>query len=139
MQPQVFMVLCVISWTQSLVYFHKWKPWKASLLGFATLAVFGGVEAALILTIRVSFVLFPAKSRGLARVLIAKQPTYQNGNETPVLVVGIIAAVLLAVGLLPPYGELWKRRGRVIGINWVRNSLSQLKLAGKSRLQPSNI
>lgn len=54
-QPQVFMVLCVISWTQSLVYFHKWKPWKAMLLGLATLAVFGGVEVALILTIRVSF------------------------------------------------------------------------------------
>jgi hypothetical protein len=32
---------------------------------------------------------------------------------------GIIAAILLAAGLLPPYGELWKRRGRVIGINWV--------------------
>lgn len=53
-QPQVFMVLCVVSWTQSLVYFHKWQPWKAIFLGFATLAVFGGVEAALILTIRVS-------------------------------------------------------------------------------------
>lgn len=36
------------------------------------------------------------------------------------MVVGIIAAILLAAGLLPPYGELWKRRGRVIGINWVR-------------------
>lgn len=97
-QPQVFMVLCVISWTQSLVYFHKWRPWKAISLGFATLAVFGGVETALILTIR---------------------PIYQAGNETPVLVVGIIAAVLLAMGLVPPYGELWKRRGRVIGINWI--------------------
>ena len=37
------------------------------------------------------------------------------------MVVGIIAAVLLAAGLHPPYGELWKRRGRVIGINWVRD------------------
>jgi hypothetical protein len=35
------------------------------------------------------------------------------------LVIGIIAAILLAVGLLPPYGELWKRRGRVVGINFV--------------------
>lgn len=59
-QPQVFMVLCVISWTQSLVYFHKWRPWKTVLLGFATLAVFGGVEVALILTIRVSCVAFAA-------------------------------------------------------------------------------
>lgn len=36
------------------------------------------------------------------------------------LVVGIVAAILLAAGLLPPYGELWKRKGRVVGINWVR-------------------
>jgi hypothetical protein len=32
-------------------------------------------------------------------------------------VVGVIAAVLLASGLIPPYFELWKRDGRVIGIS----------------------
>lgn len=52
-QPQCFMVLCLIGWAQTLVYFHKWPAWKASLLAVATGAVFGGVEAALILTIRV--------------------------------------------------------------------------------------
>lgn len=57
------------------------------------------------------------------QALTSRQPLYQAGNETPVLVIGIIAAVLLAMGLLPPYGELWKRRGRVIGINWVCASL----------------
>ena len=35
------------------------------------------------------------------------------------LVIGIAAALCLAAGLLPPYGELWKRRGRVVGINWI--------------------
>jgi hypothetical protein len=30
-----------------------------------------------------------------------------------------VAAILLAAGLLPPYAEMWKRHGRVIGINWV--------------------
>ncbi|KAK7679746.1 hypothetical protein QCA50_017248 [Cerrena zonata] len=34
------------------------------------------------------------------------------------LVVGIVASVLLAIGLLPPYFEIWKRRGRVYGINF---------------------
>ncbi|CAN8100687.1 unnamed protein product [Discula destructiva] len=97
-QPQVFMCLCIVSWAQSLIYFHKWVVWKAATLAAATLIVFGGVEAALILTI---------------------QPLYHVGNETPVLVVGIIAAILLAAGLLPPYGEIWKRKGRVIGINWI--------------------
>ncbi|AEO54840.1 hypothetical protein MYCTH_2297920 [Thermothelomyces thermophilus ATCC 42464] len=76
----------------------QWPAWKASLLACAVAAVFAGAEAALILTLR---------------------PLYDRGNGTPVMVVGIIAAILLAAGLLPPYGEIWKRRGRVIGINWV--------------------
>lgn len=33
--------------------------------------------------------------------------------------IGALAATLLAVGLLPPYGEGWKRRGRIVGINFV--------------------
>ena len=34
-------------------------------------------------------------------------------------IVAIIASILLGGGLLPPYYEIWKRRGRVIGIDWV--------------------
>ncbi|KAL2049478.1 hypothetical protein ABVK25_010273 [Lepraria finkii] len=30
------------------------------------------------------------------------------------MIVGIVAAMLLAAGLLPPYAELWKRGGRVM-------------------------
>lgn len=33
--------------------------------------------------------------------------------------IGAVAATLLAAGLLPPYGEAWKRRGRIVGINFV--------------------
>jgi hypothetical protein len=47
------------------------------------------------------------------------EPIYERGNGTPILVVGIVASILLAIGLLPPYWEIWKRKGRVIGINWV--------------------
>ncbi|KAK3310747.1 uncharacterized protein B0T15DRAFT_507383 [Chaetomium strumarium] len=85
-------------WAQILLYGSKWPKWKASLLAIGVAALFAGVEAALISTLR---------------------PIYDEGNETPVMVVGIVAAILLAAGLLPPYGELWKRRGRVVGINWV--------------------
>lgn len=53
-QPQVFMVLCLVSWAQTLVYGRGWRGWTTALLGVGTGAVFGGVEAALILTIRVS-------------------------------------------------------------------------------------
>ncbi len=35
------------------------------------------------------------------------------------IVVGVVAAILLAAGLLPPYWEIYIRRGRVIGINWI--------------------
>ena len=35
------------------------------------------------------------------------------------MIVGIVAAILLAAGLLPPYFELWKRSGRVVGINFL--------------------
>ncbi|KAG8166726.1 hypothetical protein KVR01_002415 [Diaporthe batatas] len=97
-QPQCFMALCLVSWAQVLVYGRGWRLWAATLVGIAVAAACAGVEAALILTLR---------------------PIYLRGNETPVLVVGIVASVLLAAGLLPPYGEIWKRRGRVIGINWI--------------------
>ncbi len=60
-----------------------------------------------------------------------RQPIYNRGNEVPVTVVGIIAAIFLAAGLLPPYGEIWKRRGRVIGINWVSQTQD---LSGESLL-----
>lgn len=97
-QPQIFMMLCLICWSQILFYQHKWPLWQVLITGFTTAAVFGGIEAALILTLR---------------------PIYARGNEVGVMVIGAIAVVLLAAGLLPPYFELWKRRGRVIGLNWI--------------------
>ncbi|KAH8164452.1 hypothetical protein CIB48_g3800 [Xylaria polymorpha] len=97
-QPQVFMFLCLVNWGQILLYSHKWSLWKVLVVTTGTAAIFAGVEAALILTIR---------------------PVYKAGNETPVIVIGVVAAILLAAGLLPPYGEAWKRRGRIIGINFV--------------------
>ena len=59
---------------------------------------FGGVEALLILTLG---------------------PLYDHQIAWPIMIVGIVAAILLAAGLLPPYFELWKRSGRVVGINFV--------------------
>ena len=35
------------------------------------------------------------------------------------MLIGVIAAVLVAGGLIPPYFEMWVRRGRVVGINWL--------------------
>ncbi|KAI1349128.1 PQ loop repeat-domain-containing protein [Xylaria sp. FL0043] len=104
-QPQIFMLLCLVNWGQILLYSHKWPLWKVLLVTVGTAAIFAGVEAALILTIR---------------------PIYKAGNETPVIVIGVVAAILLAAGLLPPYGEAWKRRGRIIGINFVFLTIDSL-------------
>lgn len=78
-QPQVFTALCLISWAQTLMYHQcvthpdpgayllgtrqadlkasgasKWKAWAAVGLGIAVACLFAGIEAALILTLRVS-------------------------------------------------------------------------------------
>ncbi|CAD6570171.1 MAG: hypothetical protein ASARMPRED_003527 [Alectoria sarmentosa] len=97
-QPQVFCVFALFSWGQILVYNKKWTTWKATLVGTAVGITFGGAEAFLILTLR---------------------PLYDHQVEWPIMTVGIVAAILLAAGLLPPYFELWKRSGRVVGINFV--------------------
>lgn len=52
------------------------------------------------------------------------QIPYNKGVTWPDLVVGVIAAVLLSAGLLPPYFELWKRDGRVIGFSRCSSSSS---------------
>ncbi|GAB1312249.1 hypothetical protein MFIFM68171_02459 [Madurella fahalii] len=97
-QPHIFLSLCLISWSQTLLYHRKWPSWRVWLLTIVVFSIFASAEIALIFTLK---------------------PIYDDGNATPITVVGVIAAVLLAVGLLPPYGEIWKRRGRVIGINWI--------------------
>lgn len=56
-QPQCFMGLCLVSWAQVLVYGRRWRAWTAALLGVAAAAACAGIEAALILTLRVSAVL----------------------------------------------------------------------------------
>ncbi|SLM34789.1 PQ-loop repeat [Lasallia pustulata] len=97
-QPQIFSTLSLVSWSQILVYNHQWKPWNVVLLSGSIAVAFGGVEALLILTLR---------------------GPYQRGLSWPIVLIGVIAAILLACGLVPPYFEIWKRRGRVIGINFV--------------------
>ncbi|KAL8979242.1 MAG: hypothetical protein Q9177_006191 [Variospora cf. flavescens] len=44
------------------------------------------------------------------------QGPYLQGVEWPMTLVGILSALLLAGGLIPPYFEIAKRNGRVVGI-----------------------
>ncbi|ANB11176.1 hypothetical protein AWJ20_3978 [Sugiyamaella lignohabitans] len=71
---------------------------RATVYFVSTLAVFAGIEAGCI---------------------IPFTRLYEKGIEWPTTLVGIIAAVLLGVGLLPPYWEIYKRGGQVVGINFI--------------------
>lgn len=62
------------------------------------LLVFGGIEAGLVLAIR---------------------PAYARGLDWPVLLIGVVAFITLISGYLPIPFELIKRRGRVVGIDFV--------------------
>ncbi|OJD11047.1 hypothetical protein AJ78_08105 [Emergomyces pasteurianus Ep9510] len=104
-QPQMFGSLCTICWAQILYYNHGYSLRKAISAGVLAAAFFGGCEALFILTLRIP---------------------YSKGITWPGLLFGIIATVLVAIGLIPPYFELWKRQGRVIGISWFFLSMDTL-------------
>ncbi|OAX79920.1 hypothetical protein ACJ72_05756 [Emergomyces africanus] len=104
-QPQMFGSLCTICWAQILYYSQGYSLRKAVLAGVLAAALFGGSEALFILTLRIP---------------------YSKGITWPALLFGIIAAVLVTIGLIPPYFELWKRQGRVIGISWFFLSMDTL-------------
>lgn len=68
--------------------------------------MYAGIFVAVAIGMDVGFILW---LRGL----------YDDGISWPTLIFGVLASVLLAIGLVPPYFELAKRRGRVVGINFI--------------------
>ncbi|KAG5368668.1 putative membrane protein [Yarrowia sp. C11] len=105
-QPQIFGFFSFIGWFQCLYYPPIQRPMKYCL----TLV---GCTVVLAVCVEV----------GLA---IGFRYLYDRGHTWPNLMIGIIASVLLAAGLLPPYYELWKRGGQVVGINFLFLSLDSL-------------
>ncbi|CAN3377068.1 hypothetical protein DIURU_002070 [Diutina rugosa] len=105
-QPQLFTFFCLVSWVQSL-YYPPVKMDRKRLLMYvvAFVAIAVGLEVGFILWLR---------------------PLHRRGKTWPMLIIGIIASLLLAVGLVPPYFELWKRRGRVVGINFIFLTMDSL-------------
>lgn len=96
-QPQCFCCLCLVSWGQCLRYGCKWRAWTAMLTTAAFGMLFAGVEFLLVYVIR---------------------KPYSRGVSWPVMLVGILAAVLMVSGFVPMPFEILKRRGRVIGIDF---------------------
>ncbi|KMP03956.1 hypothetical protein CISG_00857 [Coccidioides immitis RMSCC 3703] len=118
-QPQIFGTLCLICWAQILVYHHNYTRVKATVITLALAVLLGGSEVLFILTLRVNM------SRVLDHIIMPltslsfQQIPYRKGITWPALLFGILATILLVLGLMSPYQEIWKRRGRVVGINWV--------------------
>lgn len=96
-QPQAFAGLTLIAWGQTLYYHNKWRAWTSTVATIALAASFAIMELILILTLR---------------------GPYSRGVEWPMMLMAISASVIQVVGLIPPYFELAKRNGRVIGINF---------------------
>ncbi|ODV89112.1 hypothetical protein CANCADRAFT_133820 [Tortispora caseinolytica NRRL Y-17796] len=98
-QPEIFMFFSAISWAQTLYYPPNARPLKQVLIVFGVFIIIcAGVMVACIIPLK---------------------PVYERGTTWPNLIFGISASVLLLLGLIPPYIELAKRQGRVVGINFV--------------------
>ncbi|CCE61281.1 hypothetical protein TPHA_0A01990 [Tetrapisispora phaffii CBS 4417] len=105
-QPHLFTFFCGISFIQSCYY----PPVQLSKIK--------------IILITAAIIAFAIASE--VGFIVWLRPLYAKGTEWPALIFGIIASVLLAIGLLPPYFELAKRQGRVVGINFVFLTLDSL-------------
>lgn len=104
-QPQLFGFLTLVSWGQVLLYSHNYSLVKVIMVVAGVCLLCGSTEALFILTLRIP---------------------YDKGVTWPALLIGVIAAILLVLGLIPPYFELWKRDGRVVGFSWVFLSIDCL-------------
>ncbi|VEU19589.1 DEKNAAC100141 [Brettanomyces naardenensis] len=99
-QPHLFGILCWIVYIQVMYYPPVSRP-KREIIVRATACMLFWVLVEVSATI-------PLRHLYLS-----------GGPRWPMLIFGIIASIFLALGLIPPYLELWKRQGRVVGIDFV--------------------
>ncbi|KAG8690529.1 hypothetical protein FRC11_010944 [Ceratobasidium sp. 423] len=106
LQPQLFGALAALSWIQCLYYGGKKSKAFCISLYLLFLATMAGFEVGISLVVRAS-------------------RTDRAGDEWPTRVMGIMSALLIALGLLPQYWEIWKRK-EVVGISMVFMSVDML-------------
>lgn len=98
-QPHLFTVLCSIAWIQAMYYPpHSYSKRQILLYAGAFYGTWIAIECGFAIWLR---------------------NVYAKGTKWPDLIFGVISSIFLAIGLLPPYFELAKRQGRVVGINFV--------------------
>ncbi|KAH9840118.1 PQ loop repeat-domain-containing protein [Rhodofomes roseus] len=94
-QPQLFGTLSFLSFAQCQYYGSKRPIWACVVTYFVCLALLGGLQAGLVYAVR---------------------PSYEHGHPAGVEFFGIGSSVVIAIGLLPQYYEIWKHK-EVIGIS----------------------
>lgn len=88
-QPNILILLSLWTWSQCKYYGEKWSRRKIRLWFTAMGMVLGGTETGLVFALR------------LAR---------ERGQRWPLMVMAIVAAVLLAAGVLRHYIDMFKTR-----------------------------
>ncbi|KAK7024880.1 PQ loop repeat-domain-containing protein [Favolaschia claudopus] len=98
LEPHFFGTLCLISWCQCQHYGAR-RTWKASaFMALVVFLVFAAIEVMLIFSLR---------------------PAYNAGNKAAydaTQFFGIFSSVMIGVGLIPQFIEIWRRR-EVIGLS----------------------
>lgn len=84
-QLHIYWALATVKWAQILVYNNAWRTWTASSMSFGFTALFAGLEALLIMTLR--------------------SPT-TAGVTIPMMVDGMIASKLVGCWIDPQYYEI---------------------------------
>ncbi|KAF2211215.1 hypothetical protein CERZMDRAFT_43645 [Cercospora zeae-maydis SCOH1-5] len=96
-QPQILSLLSLLTWIQCYYYEHKWPLWKAASAVVPIAAIMGGIELGLIFAMR------HAAARGL---------------DWPLTLMAVLAALLLALGVLRHYWDIYVHR-TVRGISFI--------------------
>ncbi|KAI5364206.1 hypothetical protein Slin15195_G098640 [Septoria linicola] len=96
-QPQILSLLSLLTWIQCYYYEHNWSLWKATSIVVPIAALMGGTELGLVYALR----------HGRAREV-----------DWPVTLMAVLAALLLALGVLRHYWDTYTHR-TVRGISFV--------------------
>ncbi|KAI8630482.1 PQ loop repeat-domain-containing protein [Xylariaceae sp. FL1651] len=96
-QPQILTFLSLTTWVQCYYYQKKWSVMKCLCVVAPIVTTMGGVEAALIIGLRISI------SRHV---------------EWPMTLMAVLSAALLAAGVLRHYWDIWVHR-TVRGISFI--------------------
>jgi len=95
LQPQIFAFLCAVSWTQCLFYGRKWPLKRCLIYAVTFITLMAGFEAGMIYAVK---------------------PPAEKGRTAPLKFFSIASSVTIALGLLPQYWEIYRRK-EVVGLS----------------------